>query len=167
VICLRRLPERDDFIAGFQEEGIVNSAIMFSPPGTALMRDAAKECRMIGKKAKWGDAGPQLITRMIKLLDLFDAVLPAPNFYPINWDEAVAMLLLPENAATARQRCSSSHTLHLWNEMFGRVGVSKTAIPPVGSFLHQLFEEAGFDTSGNEMLDPEFVRMKLASEECT
>jgi hypothetical protein len=165
VICLRRLPEGHRFIAGFEEEGLVNGAVMFSPPGTGLMRDAAQECRAIGKKAQWGEVGPRLITRLMELHKLFDAVLPIADFYPIHWNEALAMLLLPENATAARQRCAASYTLHLWNEMFGRAGVSRTSIPPVGSFLYEFFERAGLDTSGKEVLDPEFVRMKLASNQ--
>lgn len=165
VICLRRLPEPEGFLAGVQEEEVVNTAVMFAPAGTALVAEAIAECRAIGKKAKWGQGGPALLSRLVKRHGLADAMLASPEFYPINWSEAVSMLLLPENAAAARRRCASSRTLHLWNEMFGRAGIPKHLFPPAGSFLAELFEEIGFGAAGRQMLEADFVRARLDEAE--
>jgi hypothetical protein len=101
--------------------------------------------KMKGTDIKWGDTGPRLLTSIYGV----DASLPERYFYPIHFDDYYKVFLPRyfEECATA---CADSYSLHLWNNRVVKMALFKKIGPPVGSFLHHVFEKNGSNALFNE-----------------
>ncbi len=104
--------------------------------------------RQAGRNVKWGEIGPNLVTRLVHDQEFGSRVRVEPSwvFYPVGHRELLS-LLVPGPLSLQGIRKRGSVCLHLWNEMFRFHKLVKTILPPEGSVLRECFEETGM-TSG-------------------
>jgi hypothetical protein len=138
VLCLTGdLPEQDLAFA-YEDDTRINGAILKIPVGHPLACQLVSEAKSLGTQIKWGQAGPYLITRMVKLNKLENYLLPTRLIYPIHWSRALD-LVNPDVSIDVTEQVRGSLFVHLWNEIFRRTPILKEVAPPQGSFLHDQF----------------------------
>jgi hypothetical protein len=134
VVCLSsEIPLFDEFFA-FENEDVINGAVLFFHPADPLMQNCLEEAVRIGRRASWGEIGPRLVTRKAKESGRLREAQPQSTCYPVHHSEALD-LLRPAQAGPMSDRTRGSLFLHLWNEVFRRLYVAKTMLPPRGSHL--------------------------------
>ncbi|HMN46685.1 MAG TPA: capsular polysaccharide synthesis protein [Povalibacter sp.] len=139
VFCLSAsLPEQEIVIAR-QGPTVVNGAVLRFPQGHPLMAAARAACETKASGCNWGELGPDLLTRLVREMELQSVVMPPQMFYPIDWQHYWAVLD-PRRSADVLQRMQAAVCLHLWNEMLRRIGIDKHVLPPQGSVLRALYE---------------------------
>jgi len=141
VLCLSREIADGPFLFARQDSEHYNCAILRFPAGHEAMRLAAEYCWERRGVCGWGDLGPRLFTRVVEEYGLEREAVPIQALYPVHWRQSGALFSAHE-AAWVRERIVGAQMLHLWNETFGSVGISKASSPPPGSFLAAAFEEA-------------------------
>ena len=139
VMCLSSvIPAFDQFFA-FQDDALVNCAVMFFRPQHPVMIRCHARAEELGSSISWGDSGPHLLTRVLGDLGSLDAAHSPSVCYPIPYSQALDLLRPSEGDAIA-QRMRSSLFLHLWNEQLRRGGIEKQFLPPPGSALRGLLD---------------------------
>jgi hypothetical protein len=138
VFCLRNdWPERPVLLA-WQGPYLVNNAVLRLPSDHPMLDDAIEAATRIGHLTIWGYTGPFLLTALVHEHDMTEQVLPAESFYPVHWSQAPA-LVKPLPAGQEVSWPKDSYCIHLWNEFLRTAGYDKSAGPPDGSPLAQLF----------------------------
>ena len=139
IICLSdEIPNFDEFFA-LEKEDIVNGAVLFFQRADSLMLECFDEALRIGNDPRWGEIGPRLVTRKAKESERLKNAQPSVTCYPVHHSEALD-LLRPAQCKALAERIRYSFFLHLWNEVFRRVHVAKTMLPPRGSLLRAIAE---------------------------
>ena len=137
IVCLSdEIPTFDEFFA-FEKGDIVNGAVLFFHRADALMLECLDEALRIGDDPRWGEIGPRLVTRKAKENGRLKHAQPSATCYPVHHSEALD-LLRPVQCQALADRIRHSFFLHLWNEVFRRVHVGKTMLPPRGSLLRAI-----------------------------
>lgn len=90
------------------------------------------------KSLVWGDTGPRLLTSVYGVGE----GLPEQVFYPVHFDDYYKVFL-PQYRAECEALCGDATTLHLWNNLVVKMGLFKEIGPPLGSYLHAVFERSG------------------------
>ena len=166
VVCLSsQIPRIEQFFA-YQEDDLVNNAVLFfRPQHPAILRCYART-EKLGSSALWGDTGPQLLTSVLKEFASIDHAYPAELCYPVHYSDALD-LLRPSQTGALSERIKSALFLHLWNEQLRRNGIGKEWLPPRASVLRQLADRHGvsgwtgeYDAKTLEYLD---LKAKLAA----
>jgi len=140
VLCLTpSLPSNEIFIA-FESNNSINNAILRFPSGHKLMKNCRDEAKRIGKNAKFAEAGPILLTKLIDTFGFHENVSPSYTAYPIPYDKALDVLI-PECANKLLDVVQESTFIHLWGSVLRRAGISKNISPPFGSLLRILFDK--------------------------
>lgn len=139
VFCLSAALPEEEVVIARQGPMVVNGAVLKFPPGHPLIAAARTACDTKASECAWGEIGPDLLTRLVREMDLQSAVLPPQTFYPIDWPHYWAVLD-PRRSADVLQRMHGASCLHLWNEMLRRIQIDKDVLPPPGSVLRQLYE---------------------------
>jgi hypothetical protein len=135
VICLREnLPEQD-LVFAYEDDVRINGAILKIPAAHPLVSQLVAETRALGTQVRWGQPGPYLITRLVKLNQLEKYLVPTKLLYPIHWSRALD-LVDPKKGSQVAAQVHDSVFVHLWNEIFRRAPILKEVAPPEGSFLH-------------------------------
>jgi len=142
VVCLGRDGFDRDFVFARQDEEYYNGAVLKFPRGHEAMRLAAEYCWERRDKAVWGDLGPRLLTRVIEEYELHSEAMPREYLYPLHWRD-VLMLHDPAMAEQVFDLIENSLTIHLWNDMFSRIGMRKTDTPKENSAISALFAKHG------------------------
>jgi hypothetical protein len=140
VVCLKPLRYEQTEIFGWQDDSIINNAVLGLPAGHELAAWMAGCCenpnrwlpydnsRMRRRKLRrrllrgnrrgdieWGENGPHGLTQAARHLGYADRALPLWHFYPLHYSQwrAVFQPGLGDHPGVL----SASTTLHLWNEM--------------------------------------------------
>ena len=87
---------------------------------------------------KWGNIGPNLVTRIVREYPDLTEVAEEVAFYPIEYG-LFFNVLLPERNKVCERACESAYTVHLWNQFYRSNAIPKNMLPPAGSFLHTKF----------------------------
>lgn len=145
VLCLKPADAFTGFkqrlVVGYESNDLINGAVL-RVHDRAFARELKRRADAVAEAGEgcfqWGAVGPVLITTLSR--DSEWAVQPvAPSvFYPIGWREA-DVVLDPTRRDEATERCQSSFSYHIWNEVIRRAAIPKTLMPPAGSFLHDAF----------------------------
>src|SRR5207249_2657922 len=77
--------------------------------------------RIDPQELRWGQSGPELITRAVEHCSLDQYVQPPEVFCPIDYPDW-QKLLEPGSGVTLGER---TYGVHLWNEMWRRAGTDK------------------------------------------
>lgn len=139
VVCLKDSGFDREFVFAMQDEEYYNGAVLKFPPGHNAMKLASQYCWERRDKAMWGDLGPRLLTKIIDEYDLHLAALPTKELYPVHWRD-MAKLFDPALGESIIESMRNSLTLHLWNDMFSRVSISKTDRPRSGSAVARFLD---------------------------
>jgi len=150
VICLSRDVPEADIVFAWQDpsRALVGSAILKFPREHHVVAELYKAAQEMGADVEWGQAGPDLVTQLVKQRALDHLALDASLIYPLLPGEAIHALM-PVHREAVRGKASRAVFLHLWNEILRRSSVLDTVAPPHGSFLTDLFEKHGVKFASN------------------
>jgi hypothetical protein len=162
VVCLRPFDHAGPEIFGWQDQSMINNAVLGLPPNHALARWMVACCerpnsflpydslkmrrrkltrRLLGRgraASRWGETGPAGLTAAATHLRCASQALPFWHFYPIhyqNWHTVFDTSLRDNSMLIER-----SYGLHLWNEMLRRQpGFDRNGRFPDGSLFERLW----------------------------
>lgn len=161
VYLLRPITDDRQFLFGYEDDGVINTAVLRLPPDSPLV------ARLIGifeedsvpawlprrhrltawwrlktrgrtglSQMPWGVAGPRALTALVKAEGLAHWALPRETFYPLHYSQAER--ILDPRASLADIAANDSVAVHLWNE---KIKHFKDVPAPQGSFLARLQAE--------------------------
>lgn len=140
VFSSKYIPSDRGYTFGFENENIINNAVLNYPVNSILSRKLIQESNSL--EAKWGATGPLLLTKIIQQEALRPLVQKRDVFYPIGpWE--VDLLLSSRKVKIIEKKIANSHTIHLWMNILQRFGFPKDKLPPKNSYLRILLEEFG------------------------
>jgi hypothetical protein len=168
VYFLKPLPPvTGPVLFGWQKPGLINGAVLWFAPDSALLREIdaylaqayivphwikwrKKVPYMLRKWLKlrplrleeyhWGVAGPRAITLAAAKSGLERHALPQAVLYP--YGPKLAREAFDPASDVTRHFTAETCTVHLWNEVIRKF---KNAPPPAGSFMARLCAEQGLD----------------------
>ncbi|MEO1191803.1 MAG: hypothetical protein AAFY02_08610 [Pseudomonadota bacterium] len=161
VYCLRPFDYESDPVFGWQQNDVINGAVLRLIPGSPFHRDAIKvfedkrpEMPWFSKdqmrRAKlrsffyrrhllsvlpWGSTGPRAITYLARKHDEAKKALPVAAFYPLHYEDSGKLLRADFNLSDLVTE--ETRAVHLWNETLLR----KDNPPEPGSFLDRIVKE--------------------------
>ena len=163
IVAMKAALPGDKVYLAYQEDGIVNAAVMKFPAGSPIMTAAVDEAMRLlpaagtaAPGADHGIVGPKLITRLSTEYAIDHLVRPKVSAYEIHPNE-VLMFFDPAQCEAAFQRVASSDFVHLWNDLWRALRIPKNLGPPEGSFLDLLFKRFGIDVPQGARLSHEAV----------
>jgi hypothetical protein len=108
------VPYEDGHVEDYQ----LASGIVKLPKGHALAEACYQFCQDTDReKVKWGEVGPQLLTRLAKEMGLFESSFPADYFSPLPWWDWFKYLR--DDLSWMQE---TTHGVHLYHEMWRRMG---------------------------------------------
>lgn len=162
VVMAAQLPGDKVYIA-YQEDGVVNAAVMKFPAQSPIMTAAIDEAirllpaaGTVAPGADHGIVGPKLITRLSSEYAIDHLVRQKVSAYEIHPNE-VLMFFDPGQCEAVFQRLASSDFVHLWNDLWRALRIPKNLGPPEGSFLDSMFKRYGVDVPQGARLSYEAV----------
>lgn len=146
VVCLAHDVPDADVVFGWQDESrdLVGSAILKFPRGHHLLAELCSAAERMGTDVEWGQAGPDLVTQLVRRHSLEHLSSNASLIYPVSPRDAIHTLM-PVHRETIRANADRAVFLHLWNEVLRRSAVVDAVAPPSGSFLRELFDKHGVE----------------------
>ncbi len=132
VLCRCSQWPLSECVTGWESASQIGSAVLKLPAHIA--RICRSRCEALGEGVRWGEAGPRLVTSVLREQEMLDHVLPPEAFYPISY-RCWADLLNPTKFAASQEQCANSFGVHIWHEMMRRDGIDKRRLPPAGSFF--------------------------------
>lgn len=142
VVALRSLDDDHDYFFAFQDERMVNTAVLKMPAHCQLAELLADTSRRLGANAMWAEPGPCLMTTLVSLMAMTDLAAGPGTVYPVHWSQ-VLDLLRPDPLGVRWRRLASSHAVHLWNEMWRRLGIDKERTHARTSIFERLCRRYG------------------------
>lgn len=167
IIALRTFDFTSDFVFGFQDDTLVDGAVLCLPSGSAVLKQllrydadtkSAPPNLRGSKKARyqirnfiagglpidrwpWGSLGPTLLTSILQETGEIEHAMPVSAFYSVSPDK-VAVFAEPKGWDVS-QAPPSAYAVHLWGK-FLRDYVSKnhSNVFPKDSFVARLAHEA-------------------------
>jgi hypothetical protein len=136
-----KMPAGRTGLVGRERQGTLNGAVLYVADLDLQKRFLAEVETLDGKDLSWGQTGPLLLDRYSDQLAQSEPIHGPEVFYPI-YHDGVWKAFLPEHRAWCDAQCRSAATLHLFNNVLVRMGYWKSIAPPVGSYLHGLFQAA-------------------------
>ena len=142
VVCLSDAVPEADIVLGWQDRSrdLIGSAVLKLPCEHHLVAELYRMAEKMWSDVEWGQAGPDLITQLVKREGLEWLVMEASVVYPLAPADAIHALM-PAHTGAIWEKASGAAFFHLWNEVLRRSSVLDAVAPPRGSFLHELFEK--------------------------
>jgi Mannosyltransferase OCH1 and related enzymes len=138
IICLKPFDFDDEHVFSTEiDDGVeqITSGVIKAPAASAVMSYAWDVCQMKDpQKLMWGETGPRLMADAVGKFSLERFVRPPQTFCPIDhadWQKVI------EPDATWKLD-ESMYAIHLWNEMWRRVGMDKNQEYHRDSFYERL-----------------------------
>lgn len=110
------------------------------PAQSPLIGEAIHEAQAAIGEARWGQIGPNLITRLVNKYGLDHKVSEPVTAYAISYTEAIKFFD-PKARDEVEKRVAASTFVHLWNEIWNAIGFPQELGPPEGSYLDALFRK--------------------------
>jgi len=165
MVCLRPLEYAQEEIFGWQDERLINNAVLGLSKGHAVaawlvdccehpnrIRPADAAAHIVRKlrrrwlggnrrdRVGWGEFGPKGLTAAVKHFGLTDRALPLAHFYPVASDDWQMLFRAPAGDAAQRAWHADTRAVHLWNNMTRQSdGFDKNAQFPADSPFEILF----------------------------
>ena len=132
------LPDTE-YLFAYESRGIINGALLRAPSDSPFLKSLIQSSDEIDpERIKWGDLGPNLISRTVRSHGLLSHALRESQIYPITPNE-LWKLFDPECFLEIQERLRGAITLHMWNEFFRRSDYfAIKGRPPEGSYWHQV-----------------------------
>ena len=128
VVCLKSFDFSAPYVIATEEDDVPTTCVIRAP--REIMRKCYEEAASKNvRELKWGEIGPFLFGEAIK--DLREYFVKPSTFCPIHWQEA--------HKALTDVECDS-YAVHLWNEMWRRMGCNKNATYNSSSLYERLKE---------------------------
>lgn len=143
IFCLKPFSGLGPFIFGYEEPMKLNGAVLSYPNesafGVFLLAEAKR--RLASGPVRWGDVGPNLVTRAVDEFELWNNASSRPTFYPVHYLD-VWKFFDPRAAVSIDTSSSESYCVHLWSEyLSGPGGALKSSVPEKSSWLYERFRE--------------------------
>lgn len=143
VVCLKPdWPERP-LVAAFQDEVMVNNAVLGGSAAVPLLERAVAIATQVGTIGPWAYTGPHLLTALVHDMGLAREVLPQDTFYPLSYRLAAPALLSPYPEAERVEWPEATLAVHLWHETLRLAGHDRQAPPPDHSLLKLILADLG------------------------
>lgn len=163
LLLLKPLDFAEDYVFGREVEGSINTAVIYAPPESELVRDlinfpkAMRRPPWFGPRRSlnyylkrirqgpltledlpWGTYGPQMLSHFVGKHGLERFALDPHVFYPVSWHDARELYQAAETveARLTKDTCA----IHLYNSQLRELAKSP---PPAGSFMAKQFERLG------------------------
>lgn len=130
-ICLQNRWRFPDYIFGMQggPHKIIANGILRAPKNSPIIKDLASAANNFDKsKIKWGEIGPQLLTKKVSEYKLNKYIQEPQVFYPVNYWEWQD-LFDPKKGKVIIRKTRNSHTVQIWHQMLNREGFDKDNFP--------------------------------------
>lgn len=127
IFCLKPFALKNNYIFASQrskKDGVkkVNCCLMKAPAKSKIMEFCYQESKMKHPDMlKWGDTGPNLLTKAVIKFGMWDNVLSPEVFCPIDWWDWKYFI-----TESNMNIFTNSLSIHLWNEMWRRNKVDKS-----------------------------------------
>ncbi len=143
VVCLK--PDWPDWplVAGFQDEVMVNNAVLCGSAAPPLLERAVEIATQVGAIGPWAYTGPHLLTALVHDMGYTRNVLPQDTFYPLSYRLAASALLSRYPNAERIEGPEQTLAVHLWNETLRLAGHERSAPAPDHSLLKLILAEFG------------------------
>ena len=143
VVCLK--PDWPDLplVAGFQDEVMVNNAVLGGSAVRPLLERAVEIATQVGTIGPWAYTGPHLLTALVHDMGHTRHVLPRDTFYPLSYRDAAPILLQPRPGVERIQWPEQALAVHLWNETLRLAGHDRHAPAPDHSLLKLILDDLG------------------------
>ena len=160
ILIGEQLPP-DDYLFGYQGEGIVNCAVLRAPKSSTLVQElVARSFNYHVGKWQWGDTGPTLLTELVSEFNLSGLAADSETLYPVPFQDAWR-LFDPKSNQAVRSKLKGAATLHVWNEMISIIDPEfRNQWPPENSFMSDLFTEYGIERLSSQQMDPKKLNRK-------
>lgn len=148
VFCLKKTDFAGQAIVwGRQPEAhgkaLINNAVMKLPRGHPVLHEMlAKSEASVDVDLSWGAIGPFLLTEVAERHGVYSSARDPSEFYPVGPD-LFWQMLLPDYRSDVAGTVRNATFLHLWSELLRRCGYDMSIAPPVGSYLHEIFQRIG------------------------
>jgi mannosyltransferase OCH1-like enzyme len=164
IVMLKRSPPGRQFFFAPRKNNpkIINNSVMRFSREHPLLREAVERITAIGERAKWDEAGSELLSELIRKYDLTESIAPTQLAYPTYYFE-VGQLFDPSKNDYFQLRCSDAHFMHLNNDLRCRAGFPLDLGPPKDSFLDWLFEKHEFGAQFKQRMALENIERWLAN----
>lgn len=163
IVVMKPALPGDKIYLVYQEDGVINAAVMKFPARSPIMTAAVDEAMgllpaagTVAPGADHGIVGPQLITRLASEYAIDHLVRPKASAYEVHPNE-VLMFFDPAQCEAACQRLASSDFVHLWNDLWRALRIPKNLGPPEGSFLDSQFRQYGIDVPQGARLSSQAI----------
>ena len=127
-VALRPFEFDRDYVYGWEDDGVVATGVLRAPAHSELAIACYETVTAMGKDYRWGEAGPRMLSRILKELGLEHHAEPRRTFYPVRWQDWRTLF----EGGTCLQG-GDGHAIHLWNEMQRRHGRPRAAPEPPSS----------------------------------
>lgn len=143
MLLANDLPETE-YLFAYESAGRINGALLRAPSESPFLKSLIQKADEIDpERIKWGDLGPNLISRTVRSHGLSAHALRDSQIYPIPPNE-LWKLFDPECFLEIQERLRGAITLHMWNEYFRRsLYFAINASPPSGSYWHHILRSFG------------------------
>jgi hypothetical protein len=157
VVCLGPFDYAQARVFGWQDEEMINNAVIGLPAGDPLASWMATCCEHPNRwlpyddfairmhklqrrllrgnqrgDIRWGESGPIGLTRAIRHFGYTGEALPAWHFYPVPY--AAFRTLFESPGANGEIALRDARAVHLWNNLIERDGSKHTRFPPDSPF---------------------------------
>ena len=139
---------------------------MYFEPRHPVMMQCLDQAMKLGRTVKWGDAGPRLLTRVLKERGLHHRAHPPSVCYPVHYTQALDALR-PSRTAELSRQMEGALFLHLWHSTLEFHGVRKACRPPQRSLLREWADKHpvdGWTGEYDEQTLEQIVSMRVAIE---
>ena len=122
---------------GYESENLINGAVIYLK-NFEYIKYLLDELNKIGTHFRWGEIGPNLLTRMVKHFNLDSDIENSDIYYPVGWRD-YRNLIDPNYNSWCKHKSKNSLSIHLWNEIRRIHRIPNNVLPPKGSFIHDIF----------------------------
>lgn len=147
----RRICARFTSLISGRQPGSYNvaTAIIKLPPRHAVARLCYETAaRLARPTVKWGQIGPDLLTRVVRQTQTADSVKCPAVFCPHPWWQWRSFLS-PNPRACLSFITSKTYSVHLWHELWRRAGMNREFAVPPTSYYGELLRK--YSTGSNPL----------------
>jgi hypothetical protein len=148
VILLRDFNESPDqpFLVAEGQANVCNAFLRIPSSSNELKKIILDTEKYLDKDIPWA-AVQSLVADSYKLRNSSRKVTlrQSKDYMPVGYDDFYKVLL-PEHLDECMALCTNAHSVHLYNNILGRIGYYKYLMPPTGSYLNEYIKNNSYDS---------------------